>query len=154
MLLGTQRLPVSRPCASGSLEAVQRRAVKSCPSAPASALICRQPVRHIFFQLRAIPSAPDRLSGHILLRPRCFSSNLAIRLASTPPSVKKQRRFPPEPTGFRPCLCPHRTLFLCCRCAECKLVGASKARCSGRCPLPHRCREPGRRFPGRVLEEA
>ncbi|KAK4100270.1 hypothetical protein N658DRAFT_105639 [Parathielavia hyrcaniae] len=48
----------------------------------------------------------------------------------------KQGEFTARSAGFRPCLCPHRTLSLCCRCAKRKLVGASKARCSDKRYLP------------------
>jgi len=101
------------------------------------------------------PRPPDQPSGHTPLAPGARSTlgdpGDPHRVDTA--LVEEQRGFPTGPAGFRPCLCPHRTLFLCCRCAKRKLVGASKARCSDRCPLPNRCRELGRRIPALLLEE-
>ena len=95
----------------------------------------------------------DPLGSGSTLRPYPTSTPVFLVELGHSPRIdtalrEEQRQFPPGPTGFRPCLCPHRTLFLCCRCAECKLVGASKARCSGRCPLPHRCPRTWPEIPG------
>jgi hypothetical protein len=120
------------------------------PSAAISAVTCRQPVRHIFFQPRAFPPTPDRLSGHLPL-------DLGVSRRPWRPASRRhrprreQREFPAGLAGFRPCLCPHRTVSLCCRSAMRKLVGASKARCSDKCYLPRRCRGLRRRIPGRLL---
>ena len=153
MPLGTQRLPVSRFCASGSPKPrsgeLSSHVPPRPPPSPSVASLCatfsfnfvRSP------RLRTDSPAISYLDPGVSRRTWRFALHRHRHL-------EEQRRFPSGSTGFRPCLCPHRTLFLYCRCAKWKLVGASKAQCSGRCPLPHRCRELDRRFPGWLLEEA
>ena len=157
MLPGTQRLPVSslpvsgRPsaCAAASGQVMSFRASFGPHLSPASA-------PH-FLSTSSDPLDPR--INHPAIRPLPLVPGRPLGDPGDPHRVdtalvEEQRGFPTGPAGFRPCLCPHRTLFLCCRCAKRKLVGASKARCSDRRPLPNRCRELRRRIPACLLEEA
>ena len=155
MLPGTQRLAVSSLSASGS------------PAAHAAASDQVMPLCAISGPHLSPASAPHFLStsydpldsGSTIRSYPPFAPvspagrPLAARIANTPPSPGNKEGFRQGLAGFRPCLCPHRALLLCCRCAKRKLVGASKARCSDRCLLPRCCRELGRRIPDRLLEE-
>jgi hypothetical protein len=114
---------------------------------------CRQPLRHIFFQPPAFISTPDRLSGLSLSAFECLVSPGNQHHGDTA-FTRRQRGLAAASrvSGYVSVLIGH--FFLCCCCAKCKLVGASKAQCSDRCLLPHRCRELRRRIPERLLEEA
>lgn len=80
---------------------------------------CRQPVRHIFFQPRAILSTPDRRSvTFLLLQPLVDLGRPAEMIDDSADTVlagETKREIPAQSTGFRPCLCvSRRILFLCC----------------------------------------
>ena len=106
-------------------KAVQRRAVKSCPSAPAStpsvASLCAT------FSFNFVRSPRLRIDSPAIsyLDPGVDSRTWRFVSHRHRP-LEEQRRFPPGSTGFRPCFCPHRALFLCCRCAKCKARGGKQ----------------------------
>lgn len=178
---GAQRLAVCPPTAGRwqTSHAVTSGQVMSSRSssrrAPAAILspACRYPVRHIFFQLRAIvPSTPDPPST-----PSCCSCRLSSTLAIPetlsryrPPSLRDGKEEGPREdhqSASNPWLCSvlighfffffflFSILFLCCCCASAQTRGgASMAQCGGRGSLPRRRRGRRPRMPDRLLEEA
>lgn len=153
MLLGTKRLPVSRLCASGG--------PKPCSGELSSHVPPRPPPPHLSPACAPhfLLTSCDPLGSGSTLRPYPTwtpvlivelgdSSRIDTALLKNKDASRQDQRV----SDHVSVLIGH---FSCAAVAQsAKLVGASKAQCSGRCPLPHRCRELDRRFPGRLLEEA